>query len=110
MKKCFIILLAGIMACHSTKKIATVEAPKVPEVSPELQHAQAKVPGITMDRLTAGSKTYIQDCARCHALKEPSNYTMEQWDPILKRMYLKAKITDEGEQTLIRDYVMAKSK
>ncbi len=84
MKKCFIILSAGIMACHSTKKITTIEKP--PEISPELQHAQAKVPGITMDRLTSGSKVYTQNCTACHALKEPANYTMEQWEPILMRM------------------------
>lgn len=108
MKKCFIILLASIVACHSTKKITTAE--KSPEISPELQHAQAKIPGITMDRLTSGSKIYAQDCTRCHALKEPANYTIEQWEPILTRMYIKANITDEGEKTLIRDYVIAKSK
>jgi cytochrome c5 len=108
MKKCFIILLAGMVACHSSKKITATKKP--PEVNTELQHAQAKVPGITMERLTSGGKVYAQDCARCHSLKEPSNYTMEQWDPILKSMYKKAKLTDENEKTLIRDYVMAKSK
>ena len=110
MKKCFLILLAGMMACHSSKKMAAPQAAKAPEVNPELQHAQAKVPGITMDRLTEGSKVYAQNCAKCHSLKDPANYTMERWDPILKRMFPKAKVTDEAQQNLIRDYVMAKSK
>ena len=107
MKKYFIILVAGMMACHSSRKITTpVEA----EISPELKLARTKVPGITQEQLTTGSKIYIQDCAVCHALKEPSDYSMQQWEPILQRMYVKAKISDEGEKKLIRDYVMAKSK
>ncbi len=101
-------MLGGMMACHSSKKIVTAEKP--PEISPELKSAQAKVPGITMDHLIAGGKIYVQDCTRCHALKEPSDYTKEQWDLILKRMFIKAQIADEKEKTLIRDYVMAKSK
>jgi hypothetical protein len=43
-------------------------------------------------------------------MKEPANYTVEQWEPILLRMVVKAELTDEHEKTLIRDYVTAKSK
>ena len=110
MKKYLMILAIGMMACHATKNATTTVTEKAPEVSPELRMAQAKVPGITMERIEHGNKLYVADCGKCHALKEPGNYTMERWDPILKKMYVKAKITDEADQAAIRDYVMAKSK
>jgi cytochrome c5 len=130
MKKFLIILLAGMMACSSSSKIkktaattsTTVQAKDttatttttttttVTTTDPEFAKAMVKVPGITSERLIEGNKIYMQDCTRCHAMKEPSNYTPEQWEPILLRMFVKAKLSDEHEKTLIRDYVMAKSK
>ena len=77
---------------------------------PELAKAIVKVPGMTAERLAEGNKIYIQDCTRCHGMKEPSNFTSAQWEPILLRMFVKAKLTDEHEKAIITDYVMAKSK
>jgi len=53
---------------------------------------------------------YIRDCSGCHALKNPVNYTTEQWYPILTRMFVKSKITDSITKDLITDYVISKSK
>ena len=121
MKKLCIILLTGMMACSSSSKIkkTTTVAPTTPvevatipvtPVDPELEKAMIKVPGITAERLAEGQKVYMQDCTRCHAMKDPANYTPIQWEPILVRMFANAKLTDDHEKTLIRDYVMAKSK
>jgi hypothetical protein len=123
MKKLGIILLTGLMACSSSSKIkktntvaatstTPVEVSTIPvtPVDPELEKAMIKVPGITAERLAEGQKIYMQDCTRCHAMKDPANYTPLQWEPILVRMFANAKLTDEHEKTLIRDYVMAKSK
>jgi hypothetical protein len=129
MKKLLVILVTGMMACSSSSKIKKTTAVTVPTTTvdsttvttttttttvsatdPVMAKAMMKVPGITSERLAEGQKIYMQDCTKCHAMKEPGNYTPDQWEPILLRMFAKAKISDEHEKTLIRDYVIAKSK
>ena len=106
MKKYFIFLLVIIAACSTSKKNISVEK----STKTELTLAKEKVPGITNKRLKLGKKIYIQDCSGCHALKDPYAYTATQWDPILKRMFVKAKVTDSTDKKLISDYVISKSK
>ncbi|MEP6615146.1 MAG: hypothetical protein ABJA57_01140 [Ginsengibacter sp.] len=126
MKKFFLIFLSGIMACSSTSKIKkTTTIATTSGVSTEpvikdtvsaipgtdtLAMASMRVPGITAERLAEGRKIYMQDCTRCHSMKEPSNYTPQQWEPILVKMFVNAKLTDEHEKALIHDYVIARSK
>lgn len=95
-------MLFAISACTSSKK--NIDA------NTELAKAQIKVPGITLEQLSYGKKIYIRDCTACHALKNPAKYTVVQWTPILKRMFVKAKVTDSTARKLISDYVIAKSK
>ncbi len=102
MKKYFLFLLLVISACTSSKK--NIDA------NTELAKAQIKVPGITIEQLSYGKKSYIRDCTACHALKNPAKYTVVQWLPILKKMFVKAKVADSTERKLIADYVIAKSK
>ena len=128
MKKVSIILLSGIIACSSTSKIArtsssdiasnqlaSVELPEAtnstttPVSDPEM--AKAAIMGsITAKRLTDGKKIYIQRCTKCHSMKDPANYTVQQWEPILRKMFVKARLTDEHDKELIRDYVIVRSK
>ena len=79
-------------------------------IDKELEAAQQKVPGITFAQLTEGRKMYIRTCAGCHALKDPSKYTPVKWQPILAKMFVKAKVSESARVALITDYVMAKSK
>ncbi len=106
----FLILLPFLLACTSSSKDKTNILSVLPTSAYELSNAQLKVPGITMERLSAGKKIYISKCSGCHALKNPSSYTVDKWEPILQKMFVKAKLTDEEEKMLIRDYVMAISK
>lgn len=97
-----------LTACTFSKKINTEEKKAI--ANAELILAKEKVPGITMEQLTLGRKTYTRDCSSCHALKNPAKFTLFQWEPILKRMFVKAKVVDSTERKLIADYVIAKSK
>lgn len=109
MKKSFyIFLVTAFFACTSTSKTNTAQGNS--SENPELLKAQEKVPGITLERFNTGKKMYIRDCSGCHSLKDPTHYTTEQWHPILVRMFVKSKITDTTQKTLITDYVIAKSK
>lgn len=104
MKNYFLFLLLIISACSSSKKN------NAEEKNTELISARKKVPGITIQQLRLGDKTYTRDCSGCHALHKPSEFTAEQWHPILVKMFVKAKISDNETKALITDYVIAKSK
>jgi cytochrome c5 len=110
------LLIAGLAACHASKNSTTTKTTPPPsdktvvEVNPELVSAQAKVPGITMQELTDGKKLFVERCSNCHELKNPGDYTAQQWEPIVAKMTRKAHISDEGQKLLIRNYVVAYSK
>ncbi len=59
--------------------------------------------GLTPE-LAEGKSLFVNNCAKCHNLKNPNNYTKEEWTPILLRMQKKAKITD-AEREAIYNYV-----
>ena len=105
---CFLFLLFTIGACTSSKITNTKE--KNDGANPELIAAKEKVPGITMEGLRAGSRAYIQRCSGCHALHKPSQFTVQQWHPILIKMFEKAKVRDSTTKVRITDYLFAKSK
>jgi cytochrome c5 len=103
---CFLFLLFAVIACTSSKNTNT----KNDEANPELLLAREKVPGITMERLRSGNKAYMRRCSGCHALHKSSQFTAQQWHPILIKMFEKAKVRDSTTKTLITDYLVAKSK
>ena len=103
---CFLFLSLAFTACTSSKNSNT----KNDEANPELIAAKEKVPGITMERLRSGSRAYIRRCSGCHALHKPSQFTVQQWHPILLKMFEKAKVRDSTTRILMTDYLVAKSK
>lgn len=116
------------MACNSSSKVpktstetassqsapvpllpeATNSTPS-PETDPELRKAAIKS-SMTAERLSEGKKIYIQRCTKCHSMKDPANYTVQQWELILVKMFVKARLSDEDDKTVIRNYVIANSK
>lgn len=56
-----------------------------------------------------GSSLYSSKCSRCHAAKDPANYTWSQWGGILKKMIPNAKLTND-EEDYVRAYIKANCK
>jgi len=56
-----------------------------------------------------GKATFTEKCGRCHGLKDPANYTVAQWGPILSSMAIKAKL-DDTEKANVMAYVQANAK
>ena len=56
-----------------------------------------------------GSSIYSAKCTKCHAAKTVSNYTMRQWDSILKNMVPKAKLSNEEEEQ-VTAYIRSNAK
>ena len=54
--------------------------------------------------LAEGMSLYENNCAKCHKLYNTSDYTADQWKPILVRMQKKAHLDDE-QIASISDYI-----
>ena len=59
--------------------------------------------GLTPE-LAEGKDLFVNNCAKCHSLKNPNNYTAEEWKPILDKMAKRAKISD-AEKEKVYKYV-----
>lgn len=103
MRKTFvsICVAVAIAACSARTWAPTNE---------QLVQMKQKVPGITLEEARSGSKLYSGKCARCHRLYPPEKYTEAQWNSILPKMFLKAKLPDNEQQKLISNYVVSLSK
>jgi cytochrome c553 len=57
----------------------------------------------------AGKQTYIANCGRCHSLKNTSDYTTDEWVPLVDKMAHKAKLSDSDKANVLA-YVQANAK
>lgn len=90
--------LALTIGCLSIDQIA-------PPVDPILQEIGRR-DGIDAERLEAGRRIYLTDCARCHTPEPIGRYSAEKWQSILPRMFLETKL-DEGREATLQAYVQA---
>lgn len=95
------ILAAVITVVSCSPKIAKTTSTDTP--------ATATTSKFTAQELEDGKILMEGNCARCHKLKAPENYTAESWTKILKRMIPKSKATDE-ENAKISAYIMSMAK
>ncbi len=56
-----------------------------------------------------GEKTYTAKCGSCHKLKDPGNFTLKEWKPIMKSMAVKANLSAE-EKANVLAFVGTKAK
>lgn len=63
----------------------------------------------TAPDMVAGKQTYEAKCGKCHALPEPSAFTVERWPGIVSWMAPKARL-DETEKQNVLAYVKANAK
>ena len=70
-----------------------------PKTSPTTSTSQTAKIELTPD-LIAAKMSYENNCAKCHELFKPKDYTAEQWKPILVSMQKKAKITDQEREKI----------
>ena len=103
MKKIVFILLTIILVgCATVSSLQPKET--------DLAVMQQKVPGINLEEAQKGFKLYKFNCAGCHYLHKPNDYSISGWQKVLPEMLGRAKITSEKEAQLIRNYLFAKSK
>lgn len=96
------ISIAALIACTTTQHLQPVNA--------DIDKANLKNINVTLANLQTGYNLYEKKCSSCHRLHNPNEYTEKEWQPILHKMFLKAKITTDVEQELIKTYINIKCK
>ncbi len=56
-----------------------------------------------------GQKVYEASCGRCHGLKNPSEFTVSEWRPIMNSMSRKANLTASDKADVLA-YVIKNAK
>ncbi|MFM9987511.1 cytochrome c [Flavobacterium sp.] len=84
-----VAILGIFLYSCSPKVIAPVTEVKKVELTPEL---------------AAGRTLYENNCAKCHKLYSPTNFSEQDWKPILVRMQKKARL-DDAQMVEISNYI-----
>lgn len=86
----------------TTAKDTTATAPPKTDTNP--------VAGMSQETLVKnGEAIFKAKCGKCHALKNPGDFTPERWDGILKVMFPRAKL-DGAEQHEVLAYIKSNAK
>jgi len=95
------VLAAIIFSCASKSGSTTVSNETRPT-------AQAPVVATVMTpELAEGKELYNNNCAKCHRLYKPDEFSAEEWAPIVKRMAKKSHLNELQEQR-IYNYITMK--
>jgi cytochrome c5 len=96
MKKIILLLFIVIASSCSTKKVI-----KNNNESTVNEVVETKV---VIDK-KEGQLLYENNCAKCHDLPKTSDFSAQEWLPIMTRMQKKAKISD-AESDKIYNYII----
>lgn len=91
---------AIVYSCRTQTTPSTPVTPQTPETPAMASNA---------DILKKGEDLFSLRCGRCHDLPKPSDFTIEDWKPIMAAMAPKAKLNAE-ETNWVLAYVNANAK
>jgi cytochrome c5 len=89
----FMFALSAVLFSCGTKTAVTQTVAKVDTK-----------PVLTTNDLAAGKTSYENNCAKCHNLYAASDFTKEDWKPIMIRMQKKAHL-DDAQMAEISNYI-----
>ncbi|WP_379967304.1 hypothetical protein [Epilithonimonas sp. UC225_85] len=95
-KYIYSLCLLGVIVYSCKTQTTTTTTPTVP-ATPSTPTANLT----KEEMLKKGEDLFNLKCGRCHGLPSPSEFTVADWQPIMKRMAPKAKLnTDETNWVL----------
>ena len=117
------ILSVLVLSCKSKVAVSATKPDIVqvpPRVAPRVQDPKASAatraaaerpltaldPNVTVWDIKVGKTSYENNCAKCHKLFEPKEFTKEEWGPILVSMQKKARL-DDKEMAPINNYILS---
>ncbi len=101
----FSLFAIVLYSCGGSKSVPPPPTPPPLNTKYSVPTVEAKQADSASD-LAEGKSLYENNCAKCHDLFKPKDFSAEQWKPILLDMQKKAKISDE-QRDKIYNYVTA---
>ena len=86
MKKSLTTLIISLLVFACSHKTATIVTTTVAKTSSAT---------VTNEQYADGDKIFKMKCGRCHALKNPGKYTLQEWTKWLDKMAPKARLNDD---------------
>ena len=100
-----------IVCCKTThpltKSAAIVPTSPLAPVKSDVAIARKKWPGTTLLNLSDGYTIYNSKCFECHDDKSIPDYSVDEWNVILRKMGRKAKL-DTLQFKLVQRYILTK--
>jgi cytochrome c5 len=99
-------IIAGVIySCASKSSAVTPTPPATPNKAVVAAPVTEPKPAMVMTaELAAGKTAYENNCAKCHKLFAPKDFSKEDWAPILVSMQKKAHLSD-AEMLPITNYI-----
>ena len=93
--KLYFVALSAIFifSCGAPKVAVTAMQPNPVQVPPKIASVDEEKP--VNDAFAEGKSLYENKCGNCHALFKTTDFSKEEWGPIVARMQIKAKIDNE---------------
>lgn len=105
----FSIVIFSIGSCAKKSTPAASENKTATQVQVVEEVKPAPIVVTESSASIAGHLTYDAKCGRCHGLKNVSDYTAKQWEPIIGRMAPRARL-DSTEKINVLAYVSFNAK
>jgi cytochrome c5 len=106
MKKLTMLAVIVVLSACSSKLLMPTQA--------DAERGAAMYQGLTLNELKEGRQLYEANCNLCHPVKNPSNWTAEQWHEIMPKMLRgvekKGKTMTEEERESILRYAVTMAK
>ncbi|QBZ99096.1 cytochrome c [Flavobacterium sangjuense] len=86
------VLAVIIYSCASKSSVPTTEVKKT--------EPTASIATVMTPELAEGKSLYENNCAKCHKLYDPKDFSAEAWKPIVASMQKKAHLDDVAGQKI----------
>lgn len=99
----FPLIVFSILAGCKSKKNTTETTSEPNDNAMQLAAARTKFPNATEPEMKKGKEVYFgTSCTSCHGAKAITNVPAEEWPSIIDRMAIKAKITEEEKDAVLK--------
>lgn len=103
MKSRIIAAAAIVLLFSCSPKVAvTAQKPDPVQVPPKMESPNEAT--ASTEKYPEGKILYENNCAKCHKLFAPTDYSSQNWGPILVRMQKKAHLED-ADMAQINNYI-----
>lgn len=100
-----LFLSAVLLSCKTKEKESSTN---VTSMTPLIEVAQKKFPGITQTDLNEGESILKNDCSGCHGSPKIKSRDEEGWKKVVDWMAPKAKLNDNQKQKLLQFVLSAR--